>query len=128
MAALALSVLSLLAILLGTQDQEAANRAAVVAAVALTVAVAGLVLAITAMSGAKRTRTRRPRGALGGVILGVIGLVLSGSALLYFIVFGPQLDQRDHCLNAANTVAEQQACQTQFNNSVNSRMRTLSGN
>jgi hypothetical protein len=127
MAALALTVLSLLAILLGTQDQEAADRAAVVAAVALTVAVVGLVLAITAMSGAKRTRAGRPRGALGGVILGVIGLVLSGSALLYFIVFGPQLDQRDTCLNAANTVAEQQACQTQFNDSVNSRIRTLSG-
>ena len=127
MAALALALLSLLAILLGTQDQEAADRAAVVAAVALTVAVVGLVLAITAMSGAKRTRAGRPRGALGGVILGVIGLVLSGSALLYFIVFGPQLDQRDTCLNAANTVAEQQACQTQFDNSVNNRIRTLSG-
>jgi multisubunit Na+/H+ antiporter MnhB subunit len=127
-AALTLAVLSLLAMVLSAGDQEAAHRAAVVAAVALAVAAAGLVLAITAMSGAKRGGTRRPRGALVGVILGVIGLLLSGLALLGFLVFSAQWDQYDNCLNGANTVAEQQACQTQLENAVTNRIRAAGGN
>jgi multisubunit Na+/H+ antiporter MnhB subunit len=127
-AGLALAVLSLLAMLLGAGDQEAAHRAAVVAAVALAVAAVGLVLAITAMSGAKRSGTHRPRGALVGVILGVIGLLLSGFALLGFLIFSAQFDQYDNCLNGANTVAEQQACQTQFENAITNRIRAVGGN
>jgi multisubunit Na+/H+ antiporter MnhB subunit len=123
-AGLSLAILSLLAMALIPNLQ----RAAVVAAVALTVAVIALVLAISALSGAKRAGTRRPRGALVGVVLGVIGLLFSGFALLGFLIFGAQLDQYVTCMNAANTVAEQQACQTQLSNSITSRIGGLRGN
>jgi multisubunit Na+/H+ antiporter MnhB subunit len=122
-AALALAVLSLLAMMLIGNLQ----RAAVVAAVALAVAVIALVLAISALSGAKRAGTRRPRGALVGVILGVIGLLFSGFALLGFLIFGAQLDQYSKCMNAANTVAEQQACQNQRNTAITDRIHALGG-
>jgi multisubunit Na+/H+ antiporter MnhB subunit len=121
MAGLALAVLSLLAMVLITNLQ----RAAVVAGVALTVAVIALVLASSALSEAKRARVRRPRGALAGVVLGVIGLLFSGFALLGFLIFGAQLQQFTNCMNAANTVAEQQACQTQLNNSITDKIGVI---
>jgi hypothetical protein len=123
MAALALAVLSLLAMILIGNLQ----RAAVVAAVALVVAASALVLAISAMSAAKRAGTGRPRGALAGVVLAVIGLLFSGFALLGFLIFGAQLDQYASCMNAANTVAEQQACQTQLDNAITGRLGSLGG-
>jgi multisubunit Na+/H+ antiporter MnhB subunit len=123
MAALALAVLSLLAMVLIGNLQ----RAAVVAGVALAVAVIALVLAISAMSSAKRAGTRRPRGALVGVILGVIGLLFSGFALLGFLIFGTQLDQYSTCMNQASTVAGQQACQNQLDTSITNRIGALGG-
>ena len=123
LAALALAVLSLLAMVLIGNLQ----RAAAVAGVALAVAVIALVLAFSAMSGAKRAGTRRPRGALVGAILGVIGLLFSGFALLGFLIFGAQLDQYSNCMSGANTVAEQQACQNQLDNSITSRIGALGG-
>ena len=116
-------MLSLLAMMLIGNLQ----RAAVVAAVALVVAAVALVLTISTLSRAKRARTRRPRGAVAGVVLGVIGLLFSGFALLGFLVFGAQLDQYDTCMNAANTVAEQQACQNQLQTSITSRIGALGG-
>jgi peptidoglycan/LPS O-acetylase OafA/YrhL len=123
-AGLALALLSLLAMVLIGNLQ----RAAVVAAVAFVVAVIALVLAFSGLSGAKRARTRRPRGALVGAVLGVFGLLFSGFALIGFLIFGAQLDQYANCMNAANTVAEQQACQNQLQNSITSRLDALSGN
>jgi hypothetical protein len=121
MAALTLAVLSLLAMMLITNLQ----RAAAVAAVALTVAVIALVLGNSALSEAKRARVRRPRGALAGVVLGVFGLLFSGFALLGFLIFGAQLQQYSNCMNAANTVAEQQACQTQRDNSITDKIGAI---
>ena len=117
LAALALAILSLLAVLLIDNKQ----RGAVVAAVALAVAVIALVLAITAMSAAKRAGARRPRGALAGVVLGVLGLLISGLTLVY-LIFSTQFDQYTACMHAANTSAEQQACKTQLENSITSRL------
>ena len=84
-------------------------------------------LAISAMSAAKRAGTRRPRGALMGVILGVIALLFSGFALLGFLIFGAQIDQYATCMNQASTAAEQQACQTQLDNAITSRIGALGG-
>ena len=123
-AALALAVLSLLAMVLIGNLQ----RGAFVAAVALAVAVSALVLAISALRGSKRAGTRRPRGAMVGVVLGVIGLLFSGFALLGFLIFGAQLDQYSTCMNGANTTAGQQACQNQLDNSITSRIGALGGN
>src|ERR1700691_4922626 len=61
-AALALSLLSLLAMTAIGNIQ----RGVYVVAVALAVAIAGLILAFTTMSAARRAGTRRPRGVLAG--------------------------------------------------------------
>jgi peptidoglycan/LPS O-acetylase OafA/YrhL len=120
-AALTLAVLSLLAMVLIGNLQRAAS----VAAVSLVVAVLALYLGLSTLSAAKRASTRRPRGAVAGVVLGVIGLLVSGFALAGFLIFGTQLDQYASCMNGATTSAAQQACQTQLDNAITTRISNL---
>jgi di/tricarboxylate transporter len=122
-AALTLSVLSLLAMTAVGNIQ----RGVYVVAVALAVAIAGLILAFTTMSAARRAGTRRPRGVLAGAVLGVIGTVLCGFVLAGFLIFWTQLHQYADCENGANTTATQTVCQNQLNNSVTSEIRDLGG-
>jgi len=122
-AALTLSVLSLLAMTAIGNIQ----RGVYVVAVALVVAIGGLILAFTTMSAARRAGTRRPRGVLAGAVLGVIGCVLCAFALAGFLIFWTQLHQYADCMNAANTTATQTVCQNQLNNSLSSEIRKLGG-
>ena len=103
------------------------QRAVYVIAVALAVALVALILAISAMKAAKRTGTRRPRAALASVVLGVIGALFSGFALVGFLLFWSQYMQYAKCLNGAPTSATQNACQQQFENSIGHRI-TILGN
>jgi di/tricarboxylate transporter len=120
-AALTLAVLSLLAMVLIGNLQRAAS----VAAVSLVVAVLALYLGLSALSGAKRAGTSRPRGAVAGVVLGVIGLLVSGFALAGFLIFGTQLDQYASCMNGASTSAAQQACRNQLDKAITTRISNL---
>jgi predicted PurR-regulated permease PerM len=122
-AALALAVLSLLSLLLIGN----LRRGVYVAAVALVIAAIALWVALRAMSRARRGGTGRPRGARLAVVLGAAGFLFSGFVLAGYAVFWPQLTQYSNCLNGANTASTQQACQQQFDNSVNGEMRILGG-
>jgi hypothetical protein len=113
-AALALSVLSLLAM---TQISNL-NRAAYVLGVALAVAFVALVLSFGAMSAARRAGTRRPRGAIAATVLGLIAFAFCGLALCGFLLFRPEVTQYANCMNSASTPAAQTACQNQLDNSV----------
>jgi multisubunit Na+/H+ antiporter MnhB subunit len=118
-AGLILALLSLIAMLfIGNL-----NRGGGVAAVALAVAVVALLLLIPALRAAKRVGARRPRGAMGGLILGLAGAVFSGMALIGFTAFGTQIDQYASCMNAASTSTARTACQTQLENSIDNRLR-----
>jgi hypothetical protein len=103
------------------------ERAVYVVGVALAVAAAALILTITSLSAAKRNGTRRPRGAVAGLVLGVLGALLSAFALVGFLVFWSQLMQYAHCMNGASTVATQNACKQQFDNSVSAEISLLGG-
>jgi hypothetical protein len=103
------------------------QRGVYVVAVALAVAIAGLIVAFTTMSAARRAGTRRPRGVMTGAVLGVIGFVLCSFMLAGFLIFSTQLHQYANCMNAANTTATQTACRNQLNNSVSSKIRGLGG-
>jgi predicted PurR-regulated permease PerM len=122
-AALALAVLSLLSLMLIGN----LRRGVYVVAVALVIAVIALWVALRAMSRARRGGTGRPRGARLAVVLGAAGFIFSGFMLAGYAVFWPQLTQYSNCLNGANTASTQQACQQQFDNSVNGEMRILGG-
>jgi uncharacterized membrane protein YfcA len=124
-AGLTLALLSLLSMLLISNIQ----RAVYVIAVAFVVAAIALVLLISAMSAARRSSTRRPRGALLGTVLGVTGFVFGGFALAGLLLFSTQFTQYANCLNDAGSVAAAQAaCRTQLNNSVGKAIGILGGN
>jgi hypothetical protein len=123
-AALALAVLSLLAITLISNIA----RGAYVVGVALAVAAVGLVLAFGSMSAAKRAGTRRPRGVIAATILGVVGFVFCSFALAGFLIFRTELNQYANCMNGANTTATQTACENQLNNYFSREIKLMGGN
>jgi hypothetical protein len=123
-AALALSVLSLLAMTLISNI----HRGVYVIGVALVVAIVALVLAFTTMSAARRAGTRRPRGVLAATILGLVGFVFSSFALAGFLIFHTELNQYANCVSGANTTATQTACENQLDNSVRNEIKLLGGN
>ena len=72
----------------------------------------------TARSQARRAGTGRPRGAVAGMVLGLLGLAFSGLALFVFAVFWNQLSTYWNCTSGANTLTAQQACQHQLSQTI----------
>lgn len=103
------------------------RRGVYVVALALVIAAVALWLALSAMHRARRGGSGRPFGVVVAVVLGGIGFVFSAVVLIGFAMFWPQLTQYSNCLNGANTVTAQQACQQQLNNSVNGEISILGG-
>ena len=122
--ALALGALSLIGLLLGLGNL---HRGIYVAVLTLLFAVAAIWLGATSTRKARRSGTARPRGAVGGIVLGGFGLALSALWLLVLAVFWPQLSAYYSCLGGANTVAAQQVCHNQFTNSVSGEISVLQG-
>ena len=120
--ALLLGALSLIGLMLGLGNLR---RGIFVAVLTLLFAAAAVWLGVTASKKARRGGTARPRWAVGGVVLGSLGLALSALWLLVLAVFWPQLSTYYTCMNGANTVTAQQACHDQFTKSVGSEISVL---
>ena len=117
-----LGFLSLIGLMFGLGHLR---RGIYVAVLTLLFAVAAIWLGATANRKARRGGTARPRGAVGGIVLGGLGLALSALWLLVLAVFWPQLNAYYNCMAGANTVATQQACHNQFTNSVGGEISVL---
>ena len=124
LAALTLGVLSLLGLALGLGNLR---RGVYVAVLTLLFAAAAIWLGAGANRRARRGGTARPRGAVSGIVLGGFGLAFSALWLLVLAVFWPQLSTYYNCMSSANTVVAQQACHTQFTNSVGGEISVLQG-
>lgn len=122
-AALMLACISLFAMLLIGNIR----RGVYVVAVALVIAGVALWLSLSAMRRARRGGSGRPRAAVLAVVLGTAGFVFCAFVLAGYAMFWPQLTQYSNCLNGANTVSAQQACQQQLDNSVNGEIGILGG-
>ena len=122
LAGFALGLLSLIGLMLGLGNLR---RGIVVAVVMLVFAVVAIWLGVTANRRARRTGTARPRWAVGGVVLGGLGVAFSALWLMVLLVFWPQLNSYYNCMAGANTVTAQQACQNQFTSSVGGEMSVL---
>ena len=122
-AALTLAVLSLLSMMLIGN----VRRGVYVVAVALIIAAIAVWLSTSAMSRARRGGSGRPRGAMLAAVLGTAGLAFSAFVLAGFAIFWPQLSQYSNCMSGANTVAAQQACRQQLDNSIGSQLTILGG-
>ena len=122
LAALLLGALSLIGLSLGLGNL---GRGIYVAVLALLFAAAAVWLGVTASKTARRGGTAPPRFAVGGVVLGGLGLAFSALWLLVLAVFWPQLSTYYSCMGGANTVTAQQACHKQFTDSVGSEISLL---
>ncbi len=113
-AALLLAVLSLFG-LLGVSNFQ---RGVYIVTFALVAGVLAIWFAGTALARTRRAGTAGPRGSVTAIVIGGIGVLLSGILLLGFALFGKQAATFSRCLSGANTVAAQQACQNQFIHSI----------
>ena len=121
-AAVAMGVLSLVGLALGLGNL---HRGVLVAIVTLVFAATAIWLGAGASRRARRSGTARPRGSTTGIVLGGFGLAFSALWLLVLAVFWPQLSAYSNCMSSANTVAAQQVCHTQLNNSVGGEISVL---
>ncbi len=121
-AAVAMGVLSLLGLALGLGNLR---RGVFVASLTLVFAAIAIWLGAGASRRARRSGTARPRGSITGILLGGFGLAFSALWLLVLAVFWPQLNAYSSCMSSANTVAAQQACHTQLDNSVGGEISVL---
>src|ERR1700726_3896160 len=122
LAALTLGLLSLIGLMLGLGNL---HRGIYVAILTLAFAVTAIWLGVTSSKKARRSGTTRPRGAVGGVVLGGLGLAFSALWLLVLAVVWPQLNAYYNCLSGANTVTPNQACHNQCTNSVGGALSVL---
>lgn len=122
LAALILGVLSLLA-LLGVSSNF--HRGIYLVIFSLAVGISACWFGITARRKARLAATMRPRGAVAGIVLGVIGALISVVLLIVFAAFWQQLNTFSQCVNQANTPSAQQACVNQLHQSV--KISKLSG-
>ena len=124
-AALLLGAASLLGLALSLGGDP--RRTVYVVVLTLLSSAAATWFGLTSRSKARRANAARPRGAVGGVVFGFVGMAFSSLALIAFAVFWPELTQFSACMSAANTLSTQQACQTQFSNSVGNELSVLRG-
>ena len=112
--ALAMGTLSLLGLFLAS----GLRHAVYVIAGTLVIGAVAAWLGGTARSQARRAGTGRPRGAVAGMVLGLLGLAFSGLALFVFAMFWTQLSTYWNCTSGANTLTAQQACQHQLSQTI----------
>ena len=82
------------------------------------VGLAACVIGITALRKARKTGSYRPRGAIGGIVLGAFATLLSVPILATYLAFPTQVDNYVKCLNQAQSSSDQRGCTNQFYKSI----------
>jgi hypothetical protein len=109
-AALFLALLSLFGLLALNNFQ----RGIYIVAFTLCAGALAIWFAVTSLVRARRGGTRSPRGSVAAIVIGSIGVLLSGFLLIGLAAFGKQAVTYSRCVSGANTVAAAQACRNQF--------------
>ncbi len=82
------------------------------------VGISGCVIGITALVKARKTGTYRPRGAIGGIVLGALATLISVPILAIYLAFPTQVDNYINCLRQAQSSADERSCMTKFYKSI----------
>lgn len=120
-AALFLAMLSLFGLLAISN----LSRGIFVAAFALLAGALAAWFAATAIGRARHQDTALPRGSVTALVIAAVGMAVSLILVAGFAVLGKQLTSYSQCTSAANTVAAQQTCQTQFSHAVTGQLNSL---
>ena len=91
------------------------------------IGVASVVIGITAIKKARRTGAYRPRGAIGGIVLGSLAAVLSIPTLIFYLIFPHQLGNYFTCLSQAQTAGSERVCMNKFSRSIQLNLSGLGG-
>jgi hypothetical protein len=79
---------------------------------------AAAAIGISAVLKARRTSSYRPRGAVGGIVLGALAAVLSIPILALYLAFSHQVDNYLTCINQAQSSGSQRSCMDRFYRSI----------
>lgn len=82
------------------------------------VGVAALVIGLTALVKARKTRSYRPRGAIGGIVLGALATLIAVPILATYLAFPTQISNYVDCLHQAQSSSDQRTCMTKFYKSI----------
>jgi hypothetical protein len=80
------------------------------------VGIAACAIGITALRKARKTGSYRPRGAIGGIVLGALGTLITVPILLTYLAFPTQVNNYLNCLR--QNPSGQQACMNKFYKSL----------
>jgi hypothetical protein len=86
------------------------------AAIGLLMSLGGLWLGVFAQRDALRRQERAPE-AVAAVVWSSISTLITVGIVAFSLIFYPQLHQYSECMRSANTIAAQNICQQQLNNS-----------
>jgi hypothetical protein len=114
LASLVLSVLALVALLGLGGDLHRGVYLLIFSAV---VGIGSCVIGITAVVKARKTGCYRPRGSIGGIVLGAMAAVLSIPILVTYLAFPRQVDNYVKCVNQ-NPSGNEQSCMDKFYKSI----------
>jgi len=82
------------------------------------VGIAAFVIGISAVVKARSTGSYRPRGAIGGIVLGALATLIAVFILGFYLTFPTQVSNYFNCRNQAQTSSDQQACMTKLYKSI----------
>ena len=88
-------------------------------------AVAAMVIGVRA-NGRSQGRRNVP-GAVGGIVLGTVGLVLSVLSFVVVMYTWPELTGYRDCMAGANTITDQQACHDTWGPKFDRKLKITSG-
>ncbi|MBW8486936.1 DUF4190 domain-containing protein [Actinomadura parmotrematis] len=83
----------------------------------LILSIAGLVLGLRA-----RRSVRHLAGATTGIVTGAVGVLLSLASIAVLLYISPQVSDLNDCLDAANTVADEQQCRDTYVPKIEKRL------
>ena len=80
----------------------------------IVVGTAALVIGVRARRDARRAGQPVPGGAVGGIVLGTIGLSISAFSMVVTAIAWNEIRDYQMCMNGANTQADQQECRNTY--------------
>jgi hypothetical protein len=123
LASLVLGVLALVALLGLGGDLHRGVYLLIFSAV---VGIGSCIIGITAVIKARKTGSYRPRGSIGGIVLGALAAVLSIPILATYLAFPHQVDNYVKCLNQNQGSGSEQSCMDKFYKSIHVGAITVS--
>lgn len=87
----------------------------------LVLDIVAIVAGVRALRAARGRRGRAP-GAVWGLVVGAVGVVLAGSMATMYVAFRHEIDAYQQCRSGANTIEAQQRCYASLKDALEQRL------